>query len=91
MSPKQHEELETQVDDLLDKGLVRESKSSYTILTVLVYEKDGFWRMCVACQSINNLLIHKEVRFNVMQRAEQYEDQANEGYQRLVFDPGEWI
>ena len=28
MSPKKHEELKTQVDDLLDKGLVQESKSS---------------------------------------------------------------
>ena len=28
MSPKEHEELKTQVDDLLDKRLVQESKSS---------------------------------------------------------------
>ena len=61
------------------------------VLTVLVHEKDGFGRMCVACQSINNLLIHEEVRFNIMQTAQQYEDQATEGYQRLVFDPGDWI
>ena len=27
----------------------------------------------------------------MMQRAKQYEDQANEGYQRLVFDPICWI
>ena len=91
MSPKEHEELETQVDDLLDKGLVRESKSYYMVLNVLVHEKDGFWRMYVACQSINNLLLHEEVRFNIMQTVEQYEDQTTEGYQRLVFDPGGWI
>ena len=30
-------------------------------------------------------------RFNIGQRAEQYEKQENEGYQRLVFDPGGWI
>ena len=47
--------------------------------------------MCVACQVIKNLLIHEEVRFNIMQRAEQYEDQENEGYQRLVFNSGGWI
>ena len=41
MSPKEHEELKTQVDDLLDKGLVQESKNSYVVQTVLVYEKDG--------------------------------------------------
>ena len=28
MSPKEYEELKTQVDDLLDKGLIQESKSS---------------------------------------------------------------
>ena len=42
MSSKEHEELETQVDDMLDIGLVRKSKISYMVLTVLVHEKDGF-------------------------------------------------
>ena len=42
--------------------------------------------MCVACQAINNLLIHEEVRLNIMQRTEQYE-----GYQRLVIDSEGWI
>ena len=46
MSPKEHEELKTQVDDLLDKRLVQESESSYVVPTVLVHEKDGSWRMC---------------------------------------------
>ena len=41
MSPKKHEELKTQVDDLLNKGLVQESESSYVVPTVLVHEKDG--------------------------------------------------
>ena len=45
MSPKEHEELKTQVDDLLDKGLVQESKSSYVVSTMLVHEKDGSWRI----------------------------------------------
>ena len=31
MSPKEHEELKTQVDDLLDKGLVQDSESSYVV------------------------------------------------------------
>ena len=42
-------------------------------------------------QAFNNFLIHEEVRFNMGQRAEQYETQANEGYQRLVFDLRGWI
>ena len=45
MSPKDHEELKTQVDDLLDKGVVQESENSYVVPTMLVHEKDGSWRM----------------------------------------------
>ena len=47
--------------------------------------------MCFDCQAFNNFLIHEEVRFNIGQRAKQYEKQTNEGYLRLVFDPGGWI
>ena len=46
MSPKKYEELKTQVDDLLDKGLVQESKSTYAVPTMLVHGKDGSWRIC---------------------------------------------
>ena len=46
MSPKEHEELKIQVDDLLDKGLVQENGSSYAVPTMLVHEKDGSWRIC---------------------------------------------
>ena len=74
MSPKEHEKLKTQVDDLLDKGLIQESESSYVIPTMLVHEKDGPWRMCFDCQTFNNFLIHEEARFNIGQRTEQYEN-----------------
>ena len=42
MSPKEKEEIKTQVHDMFDKGLVRESKSSYMVLTVLVHENMDF-------------------------------------------------
>ena len=88
MSPKEHEELKILVDDLLDKGLVQQSEISYVVPIVLVHAKNESWRMCFDCQAFNNFLIHEEVRFNIGQGVEQYEKQANEGYQRLVFDPG---
>ena len=55
--------------------------------TLLAPNKDGCWRMCVDCQPINNIFVHKEVRFNIGQRIEQYEKQVNEGHHKLVFLP----
>ena len=91
MSPKEYQKLKTQVHDLLDKWLVQESESSYVVPTMLVHEKYGSWRMCLDWQAFNNFLIHEKVRFNIGQRAEQYEKQENGGYQRFSFDPGGWI
>ena len=76
---------------MLDKGLVQESENTYVVPTMLVHGKDGSWRMCFNWQAFKNFLIHEEVRFNIGQRAKQYEKQGNECYQRLVFDPGGWI
>ena len=54
MSPKEHEELKTKVDDSLDKGLVQESENSYVVPTILVHEKDRSWIMCFDWQVFNN-------------------------------------
>ena len=53
MSLKEHEELKRQVDELLDKGLIHESKSMYVIPALLVPKKDGTWQMCMDSRAVN--------------------------------------
>jgi hypothetical protein len=46
LTPRENEEVKNQVQELLDKGLVRESLSPCAVPTMLSPKKDGGWRMC---------------------------------------------
>jgi len=57
LTPQENEEVKNQVQELLDKGLVRESLSPCTVPTMLSTNKDGGWRMCTDSRAINNITI----------------------------------
>jgi hypothetical protein len=57
LTPQENEEVKRQVQDLLDKGLVREILSPCAIPTVLSPKKDGGWRMCTDSRAINKITI----------------------------------
>jgi hypothetical protein len=57
LTPQKNEEVKRQVQELLDKGLVRESLSLCVVLTVLSPKKYGSWRMCTDSRAINKITI----------------------------------
>jgi hypothetical protein len=57
LMPQENEEVKRQGQDLLDKGLVRESLSPCDVPTVLSPKKDGGWRMCTDSRAINKITI----------------------------------
>jgi hypothetical protein len=57
LTPQENEEVKRQVQDLMDKGLVRESLSPCVVPTVLSPKKYGGWRMCTYSREINKITI----------------------------------
>lgn len=56
-SPLQKTEIETQVKELLAKGLVVASNSPFASPVLLVQKKDGSWRFCVDYRKLNAMTI----------------------------------
>jgi hypothetical protein len=57
LTPQENEEFRRQIQDLMDKGLIRENLSPCVVPTVLIPKKYGGWRMCTDSREINKITI----------------------------------
>jgi hypothetical protein len=57
LMPQENEEVKRQVQNLIDKGLIRKILIPCTVPTVLSPRKDGGWRMCIDSRAINKITI----------------------------------
>nr|GEX90232.1 putative nucleotidyltransferase, ribonuclease H [Tanacetum cinerariifolium] len=62
MNPKEHDELQRQVDELLKKGVMRESESPF-VVPALLGPKNSSWRMFVNSRAMNQITI--KFRFHI--------------------------
>jgi len=62
MNPKENIKVPRQVEELISKGLLRESISPCDVHTLLVPKKDGSMRMCMDSREIYNITIVVSIR-----------------------------
>ena len=59
-SPRELQEIETQVRDLLAKGLIEPSISPYGAPVLFVHKKDGGLRMCTDYRALNKVTVRNQ-------------------------------
>ncbi|WVZ81290.1 hypothetical protein U9M48_028683 [Paspalum notatum var. saurae] len=57
MSGKEYDELKKQLDELLEKGFIRDSVSPWGEPVLFVKKKDGTMRMCIDYRDLNAVTI----------------------------------
>ena len=60
LSPKEHDELQAQIDDLLAQGHICPLQSPYGGPVLSVSKKDGLWRMCIDYCALNKETIRDQ-------------------------------
>ena len=60
MAPAELKELKTQLQELVDKGIIRPKISPWGALVLFVKKKDDTWRLCIDYRQLNKVTIRKK-------------------------------
>jgi hypothetical protein len=63
----QKNEMEKQIKELLDKGIIQVSNSPYAAPAILVRKKDGSWRLCIDYRRLNAITVKNKFPIPVIE------------------------
>lgn len=66
LSNSQKLEVESQINKLLQEGVIQDSNSSYASRIVLVKKKDNSWRICVDYRDLIKLRLKIDIQFHIL-------------------------